>query len=562
MTPRWLSGLLGVVATLFGVGVAHLVASLLEPDSSPVQALGAWVVDLGTEGFMAPVKDWAIEQFGEDDKLFLQAGVVVGMLVLAVVAGLLTRLRFEAGAAMMIAMIAAPVAVLVTRPVFGPVDLVPSLVAAAMGVAALWWLHRSSLGLPLDPRARSTAEIAKDDSGAPAAVPGRRRAVLTERPVTDEDEVVISPGGAHAADEPSTARPSRRGVLVVAGVLTAAAAVLGGTGRWIVGYRGRAENIDLPDPVAGERAPALPRDLSQQYDGITPLQVDDANFYRVDTRLDVPVVDSEGWTLTVDGDVEEEFTITFDELLEMDMVERDITLTCVSNSVGGEYVGGARWLGVPLQQIIDRAKPGSGVDQMLATDFDGMTIGTPYDLLTDGREALLCVGMNGEPLSRERGFPVRVVIPGLYGFISATKWVTRLTFTTYAEQESYWTERKWDTRAPIKPSARIDTPKSFGEATASGDKVLVGGVAWAQNDGGVSKVQIKVDGGPWEDAQAGPEVSAVYWRQWYAELDLDSGRHSVAARVVDGNGEPQSDARANPFPGGSSGIHSIVFNVA
>ena len=287
------------------------------------------------------------------------------------------------------------------------------------------------------------------------------------------------------------------------------------------------------------------------------------DFYRVDTRLDTPVVSSEDWTLTIDGDVENPFEITFDELLEMPMVERDITLTCVSNSVGGKYVGGARWLGVPLKDLIERAKPGSGVDQLIATDFDGMTIGTPYDLLTDGREALLAVGMNGEQLPREHGFPARIVIPGLYGFISATKWVTRLTFTTYAETESYWTQRKWDTRAPIKPSARIDTPRSLSSVKGGG-KVLVGGVAWAQNDGGVAKVQVKVDGGAWTDAQAGPEVNDVYWRQWYAEVELDSGRHSVAARVVygDGGDQVQTDVRAEPFPGGSSGIHSVVFTVA
>ncbi|MDO9457151.1 molybdopterin-dependent oxidoreductase, partial [Nocardioides sp.] len=351
-----------------------------------------------------------------------------------------------------------------------------------------------------------------------------------------------------------------RGVLVAGGVLAATAAILGGAGRWIGKVRARAEDITLPPAAAGETAPALPMDLGQTYPGITPLQVSNGDFYRVDTRLDVPVVPSDDWVLKIDGDVENEFEISFDELLEMPMVERDITLTCVSNSVGGKYVGGARWLGVPLKDIIDRAKPGSGVDQMLATDFDGMTIGTPYDLLTDGREALLAIGMNGEPLPREHGFPARIIVPGLYGFISATKWVTRLTFTTYAEKESYWTERNWDTRAPIKPSARIDTPQAL--TTVKAGKVVVGGVAWAQDNGGVAKVQVKVDGGEWTDAQAGADVNNVYWRQWYQELDLDGGQHTVAARVVDGDGDTQTDAKAQPFPGGASGIHSLFFTVA
>jgi DMSO/TMAO reductase YedYZ molybdopterin-dependent catalytic subunit len=525
--PRWLYAVFGIVATLFGVAAAHLVASLLSPDTSPVPALGSWVVDLGTEGSMAAFKDWAIEQFGENDKVFLQGGIVVGMLVLAVVAGLVARVRWWAGAVVMALMLAAPVAVILTRPVFEVLDLVPCLVAGVVGIGALWLLDRRARGLALRP--------------APAPE--------TEPRTTDGEEIAVR----------SEPRPSRRGVVVVTAVLTAGAIVLGGAGRLITGVRSRAEDIALPEPA--KAPPALPQDLSTRFKGITPLQIDDANFYRVDTRLDTPVVDSEGWTLTVDGDVEESFEITFDELLDMEMVERDITLTCVSNSVGGPYVGGARWLGVPLQRIIDRAKPGAKVDQMLATDFDGMTISTPYDLLTDGREGLLCVGMNGEQLSRERGFPVRVVIPGLYGFISATKWVTKLTFTTYDDAEAYWTERGWDTRAPIKPSARIDTPKAFDQVQGGG-KVLVGGVAWAQNDDGVSKVQVQVDGGPWRDANPGPDVNNVYWRQWYAELELDSGQHSVTARVVTGSGDLQTDARANPFPGGSSGLQNVLFTVA
>ncbi len=372
--------------------------------------------------------------------------------------------------------------------------------------------------------------------------------------------VVIS--GKHAA-APTTAGPSRRGVLIATAALTATAAVLGGAGRWINGIRARAEDIALPAPAAGEAAAALPQDLTSMVPGITPLQVPNKDFYRVDTRLDVPVVDSSSWTLTVDGDVENKLEITFDELLDMPMVERDITLTCVSNSVGGKYVGGARWLGVPLKDVLDRAGVGSGADQMLATDFDGMTIGTPIDLLMDGREALIAVGMNGEPLPREHGFPARIIVPGLYGFISATKWVTKLTMTTYAERDSYWTERNWSTKAPIKPSARIDTPRALTTAKRNAEgKVLVGGVAWAQNDGGVSKVQLKVDGGGWNDVELGPDVNNVYWRQWYAALDLSPGRHTVAARVLDGDGEEQTDVRTQPFPEGSSGIHSFFFTVA
>lgn len=576
MVSRWLYALFGLVSTLVGMAVGHFVASLMRPDSSPVLAVGSGVID------RTPVemKEWAIEKFESEngfslgpidfpaqnyDKVVLIGSVFLGVGVLALVAGLVTRLGYRWGALMLVVLVAVAAGAVVDRPLFEPLDLVPTVLTALAGVASLYVLDRLGRGLPLDPRARSTVEVAKAEGAESAEVLqvdalAKPRAVLTDAPVPEEADVVISPGGA-AEPAATSSKPSRRGVLIATGVLTASAAVFGGAGRWIGKLRLRPENFDLPAVAAGQQAPALPMDLKQQYDGITALQISGRDFYRVDTRLDVPLVDSNSWTLEVTGDVENEFTLSFDDVLDMPQIERDITLTCVSNSVGGKYVGGARWQGVLLKDIIDRAKPGSGVDQLLATDFDGMTIGTPYDLLTDGREAMLAIGMNGEPLPREHGFPARIIVPGLYGFISATKWVTKLDFTTYADKDSYWTERKWDTRAPIKPSARIDTPQSLSTIKAADGKVVLGGVAWAQNDGGVTKVQYKFDGGPWTDAEVGPDVNNVYWRQWYAEVEADSGRHTVAARVVDGNDMTQTDVQAAPFPGGSSGIHSFFFTV-
>ncbi|MEO9324054.1 molybdopterin-dependent oxidoreductase [Nocardioides sp. C4-1] len=561
MVSRWLYAVFGLVSALVGLAVGHLVAAFTQPDSSPLLAVGSYVVDLGTDGSMAGIKDWAIEQFGDNDKVFLVGSVMAGVAVLALVAGLVTRLGFRWGALMMLLLVAVAGAAVVVRPLFEVLDLVPTVLAAVFAVASLYLLDRLGRGLPVDPRARSSAEVAKAE-GAQAAVVdplAKPRAVLTDAPVPDEADVVISPGG-EAEPAGASSQPSRRGVLIATGVLTAAAAVMGGAGRLIGQLRLRPENFDLPTVAAAEIPKPLPMDLSKTYSGITPLQISRNDFYRVDTRLDVPLVDSNSWSLEVTGDVENEFTLSFDDVLDMPQVERDITLTCVSNSVGGKYVGGARWQGVLLKDIIDRAKPGSGVDQMMAHDFDGMTIGTPYDLLTDGREALLAIGMNGEPLPREHGFPARIIIPGLYGFISATKWVTKLDFTTYAAEESYWTERKWDTRAPIKPSARIDTPR--GATPIPGDQVIIGGVAWAQDNGGVAKVQVRIDGGPWVDATTGPDVNNVYWRQWYYDATgLESGQHNVSARMVDGDGQTQTDARANPFPGGSSGLHTLLFNV-
>ena len=213
----------------------------------------------------------------------------------------------------------------------------------------------------------------------------------------------------------------------------------------------------------------------------------------------------DGWSLTIDGDVDKEVTFTFDDLLAMDLIERDITLTCVSNDIGGRYVGSARWLGVPLTDLLDRAGIATTkADQILSTDVDGMTIGTPFDLATDGRDAMIAIGMNGEALPREHGFPARMVVPGLYGFISATKWITRITLTTYAEQDSY-RKRKWATDAPIKVSSRIDTPKPL--STIDAGRTVIGGVAWRQHQGGLEKVEVRIDGGGWQEARSAPRAA-------------------------------------------------------
>jgi DMSO/TMAO reductase YedYZ molybdopterin-dependent catalytic subunit len=234
----------------------------------------------------------------------------------------------------------------------------------------------------------------------------------------------------------------------------------------------------------------------------------------------------------------------------------------VSNSVGGDFVGGARWLGVPLMSLLRMAGiENTKADQIFSTDVDGMTISTPFELATDGRDAMLAIGMNGEALPREHGFPARMVIPGLYGMVSATKWIERITLTTYAAQEAYWTKRDWSTDAPIKPSARIDTPRSLPEEVPAGE-VIVGGVAWAQTRGGVAKIEVAIDGGDWQRAELGPDVDNDYWRQWFFRWDATPGLHSVAARVTDGDGDLQSTKVAQPFPDGSSGIHLLQISVS
>jgi DMSO/TMAO reductase YedYZ molybdopterin-dependent catalytic subunit len=504
--PRLTYALFGVLATLVGMAAGHLVASLLDQASSPVLAVGSQVIDLTP----TPLKEWAIRHFGSNDKRVLVGSVLAGTLVLSAVAGLLARCRFRYGAGLLLLLVAVAAFAALDRPTAELTDVVPSIAAAVVGTSSLWLLtHRAD-------------------------------AVLA-----------IESGGIHAG-------ASRRGVLVAAGVVAAAAAAMGGAGRLIGHYRQRLTDIAFPAPA--DPAPPFPTGIEGSYPGVTPLRVRASDFYRVDTRLDVPIVDIDTWSLKIDGMVDHELELTFDDLLALPLIERDITLTCVSNSVGGPYVGGARWLGVRLTDLLARAGVQDGVDQIFSTDVDGMTIGTPYELATDGRDAMIAIAMNGAPLPREHGYPARMVVPGLYGFISACKWIDRITLTTYADQDAYWTRRDWATHAPIKISSRIDTPRVLQEIEA-GD-TFIGGVAWAQQNGGVAKVQVQIDGGGWQDTFLGPTAGSDYWRQWFHPWTAEPGTHHLSSRVVDGSGRTQTAARTDPFPEGSSGIQTLIVTVA
>jgi DMSO/TMAO reductase YedYZ molybdopterin-dependent catalytic subunit len=527
MRSRLTYALFGVLATLVGMATGHLVAALLNPAASPVLAVGSQVIDLTP----TPLKEYAIRQFGSNDKRVLIGSVMGGVIVLAAIAGVLARRRFRVGAGMLVVLVAVAAFTALNRPAAELVDAVPSLVTAIAGVAALWLLHRRYSSRTTSPTAAPTT-------------PAHTGADVVE-------------GGTPATMVPGS-QPSRRGVLVAGGALTLAAIAMGSAGRLIGKYRSRLMDIAFPKPA--DPAPAFPTGIEAKYPGITPLRVKTGDFYRVDTRLDVPIVDVEGWTLKIGGMVDKELELTFDDLLKMPLIERDITLTCVSNSVGGPYVGGARWIGVRLSDLLELAGVQKGVDQIFSTDVDGMTIGTPYDLATDGRDAMIALGMNGEALPREHGYPARMVVPGLYGFISACKWITRIELTTYEDKDSYWTKRDWATDAPIKISSRIDTPKVL-ENIDAGD-TFIGGVAWAQQNGGVAKVQVQIDGGGWQDAMLGPSAGNDYWRQWYFPWTAEPGSHNLSCRVIDGGGNIQSDVRANPFPEGSSGIQQLIVQVS
>ncbi len=519
MLTRLLQALYGVLATLLGMAAAHLVAALTVPAASPVLAVGSTVIDLTP----TPMKEWAIRTFGTADKAILVGSVLVVVLVLAGVAGIVAARHLTLGISMLVGLAAVAGVLALLRPSAGALDLVPSAVAALVGALALAGLYRF-------------AAPARKSSGA-----------SVER--GDEESVD------HAGPTPASA--SRRTVLIATGGAALAAAAIAGAGRWVSQIR--LSGTDIALPAAAEEAAALPAGLEERIPGISAFRTPNADFYRVDTALTVPAIDVDSWSLTIDGDVDQEVELSFDDLAAMTVVERDITLTCVSNDVGGPYIGAARWLGVPLQDVLDQAGVDSTkADQILCTDVDGMTISVPLKVALDGRDALLALGMNGEALPREHGFPVRMVVPGLYGFVSACKWITRMTLTTYDEQQAYWTERDWAIDAPIKISSRIDTPRPLSDSKVG--KTFIGGVAWAQGSG-IAGVEVRIDGGPWQKAELGPDAGDDYWRQWFYEWDAEPGQHFVASRATNKDGDVQTAVRASPFPEGSSGIQEIAVNV-
>ena len=503
-----------LLATAAGAGVGHLAAGLVSPESSPVLAVGSTVIDATP----TPVKEWAVSTFGTNDKPILIASVAVVTLLVAAGIGLVARSRRTLGLALIGALALLAVVAAALRPTAQSVDLVPGFLTAVVGVLGASWLL-----------------AALDQWGADDADPASG----------------ATPGRTATGDGTS----GRRGVLVAAAGLGAVAATGGGLGQSLAG-RGSARDIVLPTPATPLEP--LPRGLEETVRGVASFRTPNSSFYRIDTALVLPRVDAGSWELTIDGDVDNPFTLGYQDLLAMPMVERDITLTCVSNEVGGQYVGGARWLGVRVRDLLERAGVRDGVDQIFSRSTDGMTISTPLQALTDDRDALVAVGMNGEPLPVAHGFPARLVTPGLYGFVGATKWLTRMTATTYAAKRAYWTEREWAIDAPIYTQSRIDTPKPL--STQPAGQVTIGGVAWAQQRG-IAKVEVKIDDAGWQEATLGPDAGIDYWRQWYLPWDATPGRHTLLVRATDETGQTQTDARQTPFPKGATGWHSVVVTV-
>jgi DMSO/TMAO reductase YedYZ molybdopterin-dependent catalytic subunit len=346
----------------------------------------------------------------------------------------------------------------------------------------------------------------------------------------------------------------RRRFLKAVGIVVGVAAVGGIAGRLLTGRRSvSAARSDVTLPAAQSAAPAVP--ANAQAAGAVGYVTSNDDFYRIDTALFPPQVDPANWQLRIHGMVRNPITITWAELLKRPMIERYVTLACVSNEVGGDLIGNALWLGTPIKALLDEADPLPDADQVVQRSVDGWTCGTPTAVLRDGRDALLAVGMNGAPLPIEHGFPVRMVVPGLYGYVSACKWITEIELTRFADFDAYWVPRGWSARGPIKTQSRIDTPRDGAERPAG--PVMVAGVAWAQHTG-VAKVEVQVDGGPWAEATLAGTVSSDTWRQWSYRWDATPGQHAVRVRATDTRGNTQTSTPAPPAPDGATGWHSVT----
>jgi DMSO/TMAO reductase YedYZ molybdopterin-dependent catalytic subunit len=509
------AGLAGITTALVTLAVAAVVA-LFFGLANPLVSVGSLVIDLAPPG----AKEFIISIFGTNDKIFIIALLFVLVLVLSAVVGILQERRPPFGIALLLVVVLVALIAALTRANASIADALPTVAGAIVGIIILRALLRR---LELW-RLAATRKPAKSKSGVPLF---ERRSFL---------QLALGYG--------ITGLVVGAGAQFVTSTSTAVAAV--------------RKKITLPRPATP--APVIPASAELHVPGISPYIIPASEFYRIDTALQVPSIDPDTWKLTIGGMVEKEVEISFAELLKLPLEEHVITLTCVSQEVGGNLIGNAVWLGYPIRNLLARAKPKPGADMVLSTSIDGFTAGSPLKVLEDpGTAALLAVGMNGKPLPVEHGFPVRMVVPGLYGYVSATKWLVNMKVTTFAKDQGYWTPRGWSAMGPIKLSSRIDTPQDGRNLKAG--TVAIAGVAWYQHRG-ISGVQVQIDGGAWQDANLASVVTVDSWLQWSYAWNAKPGNHKIAVRAIGKDGDVQTAALADPAPNGSTGLHTIGVSVS
>jgi DMSO/TMAO reductase YedYZ molybdopterin-dependent catalytic subunit len=505
-----LGALVGLLAAGLAIGIGQAATVFVRPAASPIIVVGNRIILLTPES----IRRWAIHQFGTDDKPTLLSGIYVGIAVFSVVVGILALYRLWLGLIGIAGFGAFGVYCALTTHAHQTGDIAPTLVGTLAALAALIVLVQSLTGAR-ERRSRQTGQL----------ISSRRQ-------------------------------------FIQAGLVTGAVASASGLLGWL-GVRKRYDvsavrsKLTLPAPASPAAALAPGTDLGKS---AVPWVTPSSSFYRIDTALTVPQIDPAHWSLNIHGMVDHPIRLSYADLLARPLIERWITLACVSNVVGGGLIGNTRFLGAPLADILREAGVHSGADQLVSTSSDGMSIGTPTAVALDGRDAMLAVGMNGQPLPVEHGFPVRMVIPGLYGYVSACKWIVDIEATTFDRYSAYWVQAGWVQKAPIIIGSRTDTPRPSAQLTR-GQPVAIAGVAWEQHIG-VSKVEVQIDSGEWQMARLAPVPSTDTWQQWVLTwTPTSNGLHTIRVRATDRDGQLQSSVSADPFPYASSGWHTISLNV-
>ena len=569
--PSVRAGLSGVAAAAVALGVAEVIAVGTGPLSAPLLAVGGVVVDT----VPAPVKNIGVAIFGVHDKTALITGTATLLAAYAYLLGLVAARRWRAGLAGIALFGLIGAAAAITRHDAGPLAALPSLFGAALAVPVLRYLLTLATATNATAPAGAVASVGAGATGGVVAPPvgagatGGVVALPVDAGATGGGTVgsladggtpgaPVRPGVAVASGdaEPPYDQASRRRFLRGLGIVAAVAAVSGVGGRLLTSRRAVTSARNAVALPAAGTAPTLPADVHAP--GAVAYVTANRDFYRIDTSLYPPQVDPATWHLRIFGRVRNPITITWDELIRRPMIQRYVTLACVSNEVGGDLISNALWLGTPVKALLDEAQPLPDADQVVQRSVDGWTCGTPTAVLRDGRDALLAIGMNGSPLPVEHGFPVRMVVPGLYGYVSACKWIYEIELTRFADFDAYWVPRGWSQQAPIKTQSRIDTPRD-GARRPAGD-VVVAGVAWAQHRG-ISKVEVQVDGGPWTAATLAGTVSADTWRQWWYRWPATPGQHTVRVRATDATGQTQTSTPAPPDPNGATGWHAVGVSI-
>lgn len=573
-SPRAQYGIAGALAAALALAAGELVAGFSPISISLTEAVGGLAIDY----VPPPVKDFAIAVFGIYDKLALIIGMVVVTVVLGMLVGIWAARRW-AVAVWVFGLFGLLGAFSMSRePGVGWfTSIISAAIAAGVALVVLRTLYRLiAQAAPVTARAPISdqdddqvlvAEVVEEIKG-----PGdlSRRKFLVGAGAVLGLGVAMAAGGRFMLERTKQALAGRETVVLPQATettvvtnppTTATSAGSPTTGAGTTAAEAQATTAtEATTTTAGpavEGAGPLPAGHSLDVPGISPIITPNEDFYLIDTALTPPQVNLEEWTLRITGLVENPYEITFDELLTRPLVERYVTLSCVSNSVGGSLVGHAKWLGVPLSLILDEAGLAPEAEQLVGRSVDGFTVGFPSSIPYDGRDALVAVGMNDEPLPIEHGFPVRLVVAGLYGYVSATKWLSELELTTWDGFDAYWVPRGWAKEAPVKTQSRIDTPRA-GQI-AAGPRAIAG-VAWAPHRG-VDRVEVKIGNGPWTDAELSTEISDNSWRQWQLDWDPMPGSYKLRVRATDGEGVTQTDLRRPPAPDGATGWHTIDVTV-